>query len=269
MRCCSRRIVPCSSPSGPAAGASRVPRRASPWPASSSCRRRRRSSPRLAGLRSGPPKRAGEVAGVFHRPSPIAPPERQSLAMTYEPGYEIYEPPVRRPPRRRRSTLDSPVLAGALVVVVLGLVAAVFFVPGIRSPGARCIRPTLGCCHGSGPKRRPDVRPPDPQPRAHVPHLHGPGRRHAELDRPGSSTRRAAPSPGGTAAPIPSSTPWARATTRTRSASAGCCSSCPARSSTTPTRRRSRPAPRPDPTYRRPASITRCRNRCVRARAAA
>ena len=26
MRCCSRRIVPCSSPSGPAAGASRVPR---------------------------------------------------------------------------------------------------------------------------------------------------------------------------------------------------------------------------------------------------
>jgi hypothetical protein len=43
----------------------------------------------------------------------------------------IYEPPQRVRRRRRRSVLDSPILAGALVVVVLGLVAIVVLVPGV------------------------------------------------------------------------------------------------------------------------------------------
>lgn len=83
--------------------------------------------------------------------------------MTYEPGYEIYEPPVRRPPRRQRSTLDSPVLAGALVVVVVGLVAAVF-VPGLLSPGPDAsgrpsVAPTL-----PGPTIAPTFSRPTPSP---------------------------------------------------------------------------------------------------------
>ena len=84
--------------------------------------------------------------------------------MTYEPGYEIYEPPVRRPPRRRRSTLDSPVLAGALVVVVLGLVAAVLFVPGIRSPGPDAsARPSVAATE-AGPSVAPTFVRPTPSP---------------------------------------------------------------------------------------------------------
>jgi hypothetical protein len=42
-----------------------------------------------------------------------------------------YEPPERRRPRRRGSILDSPILAVALVVVVLGLAGAIVFMPGI------------------------------------------------------------------------------------------------------------------------------------------
>jgi hypothetical protein len=65
--------------------------------------------------------------------------------MTYEPIYDpVYDPPERRPPRRKRSTLDSPLLSAAIVVVVLGLVAAVFFVPGMLPPGpAASARPSL------------------------------------------------------------------------------------------------------------------------------
>jgi hypothetical protein len=43
----------------------------------------------------------------------------------------IYEPPQRVRPRRPRSVLDSPILAGALVLVVAGIVAAIVLVPGM------------------------------------------------------------------------------------------------------------------------------------------
>ena len=43
----------------------------------------------------------------------------------------IYEPPRRVRPRRQRSALDSPLLAGAAVLVVAGIVAAIVFVPGM------------------------------------------------------------------------------------------------------------------------------------------
>ena len=43
----------------------------------------------------------------------------------------IYEPPQRVRPRRPRSTLDSPILAGALIVVVLGIVGVIVLVPGV------------------------------------------------------------------------------------------------------------------------------------------
>jgi len=84
--------------------------------------------------------------------------------MTYEPGYEIYEPPERRPVRRRRSTLDSPLLSAGLVVVVLGLVAAVFFVPGLLAPGPDSssrpsIVPTV-----AGPTVTPTFARPTPSP---------------------------------------------------------------------------------------------------------
>jgi LysM domain-containing protein len=82
--------------------------------------------------------------------------------MTYEP---IYEPPERRPPRRQRSVLDSPVLSAALVVVVLGLVAAVFLLPGILSPsgpnqsGRPSVAPTV-----AGPSVAPTFVRPTPSP---------------------------------------------------------------------------------------------------------
>jgi Tfp pilus assembly protein FimV len=50
----------------------------------------------------------------------------------------IYEPPQRVRPRRPRSALDSPIVAGVLVLVVAGIVAAVVLVPGVLpsfSPG--------------------------------------------------------------------------------------------------------------------------------------
>jgi hypothetical protein len=43
----------------------------------------------------------------------------------------IYEPPPRVRPRRRRSALDSPILAAALILVVAGIVAVIVLVPGI------------------------------------------------------------------------------------------------------------------------------------------
>jgi hypothetical protein len=95
----------------------------------------------------------------------MAPVERQSLAMTYEPVYDpVYDPPERRPPRRQRSTLDSPLLSAALVVVVLGLVAAVFFVPGMLSPGpAASARPSVATTD-SGPSIAPTFVRPTPSP---------------------------------------------------------------------------------------------------------
>ena len=43
----------------------------------------------------------------------------------------IYEPPQRARRRRPRSALDSPILAGAVVLVVAGIVAAIVLVPGL------------------------------------------------------------------------------------------------------------------------------------------
>jgi LysM domain len=43
----------------------------------------------------------------------------------------IYEPPQRVRRRRPRSALDSPILAGALVLVVAGIAAVIVLVPGI------------------------------------------------------------------------------------------------------------------------------------------
>jgi LysM domain-containing protein len=43
----------------------------------------------------------------------------------------IYEPPQRVRPGRPRSTLDSPILAGALIVVVLGIIGVIVLVPGV------------------------------------------------------------------------------------------------------------------------------------------
>lgn len=43
----------------------------------------------------------------------------------------IYEPPQRVRPRRPRSTLDSPILAGAIILVVLGIIGVIVLVPGV------------------------------------------------------------------------------------------------------------------------------------------
>jgi len=43
----------------------------------------------------------------------------------------MYEPPRRVRPRRSRSALDSPILAGVLIVVVLGAIAVVVLAPGL------------------------------------------------------------------------------------------------------------------------------------------
>lgn len=85
--------------------------------------------------------------------------------MTYQPGYDpVYESPVRRPPRRQRSTLDSPLLSAAIVVVVLGLVAAVFFVPGMLPPGPDASsRPSI-VATVAGPTITPTFARPTPSP---------------------------------------------------------------------------------------------------------
>ena len=43
----------------------------------------------------------------------------------------IYEPPQRVRPRRPRSTLDSPILAGSIILVVLGIIGVIVLVPGV------------------------------------------------------------------------------------------------------------------------------------------
>jgi LysM domain len=43
----------------------------------------------------------------------------------------IYEPPQRVRPRRPHSTLDSPVLAGTIILVVLGFIGVIVLVPGV------------------------------------------------------------------------------------------------------------------------------------------
>ena len=107
-------------------------------------------------------------------------PERPSR-VTF--GAMTYEPPQRVRPRRPRSTLDSPILAGALVLVVAALVGAIVLVPGVL--------PSLGPGPGrsgaagqptatpAGPTPVVDLRPADAEPAAHLPHLPGEGRRHA------------------------------------------------------------------------------------------
>lgn len=45
----------------------------------------------------------------------------------------IYEPPERARPRRQRTILDSPIVAGAILLGVAGIVAAVLLVPGLLS----------------------------------------------------------------------------------------------------------------------------------------
>jgi len=82
--------------------------------------------------------------------------------MTYEP---IYEPPERQPQRRQRSTLDSPALSAALVIVVLGLVAAVVFLPGILSPsGPNASGRPSGAPTEAGPSVAPTFVRPTPSP---------------------------------------------------------------------------------------------------------
>ena len=83
----------------------------------------------------------------------------------------IYEPPERARPRRRRSLLDSPLVAGAVVLVVAGAVAAILLVPGLLpgidlGPGRSqsAVRPTAT---PAGPTpavtfARPTPSPPPP-----------------------------------------------------------------------------------------------------------
>jgi hypothetical protein len=74
----------------------------------------------------------------------------------------------RRPPRRPRSTLDSPWLAALLVVVVAGLVAAVLLVPGllptgVPTPTSSATVPSGGQA-SSGPSAAPTFVRPTPSP---------------------------------------------------------------------------------------------------------
>ena len=69
----------------------------------------------------------------------------------------IYEPPDRPRRRQPRSALDSPLLSALLVVVVVGLAAAIVFVPGVLSPAA----PTPAASFGQ-PTGTPVVTGPTP-----------------------------------------------------------------------------------------------------------
>jgi hypothetical protein len=80
----------------------------------------------------------------------------------------IYEPPQRVRPRRPRSTLDSPILAGALVFVVAGIVAAIVLVPGILpsfglGPGQSTLA-GLPTASPAGPTPVPTFARPTPSP---------------------------------------------------------------------------------------------------------
>ena len=68
----------------------------------------------------------------------------------------IYEPPQRVRPRRPRSALDSPIVAGALVLVVAGIVAAVVLVPGLL--------PSFGSGPGQSTAAGPAASPAGPTP---------------------------------------------------------------------------------------------------------
>ena len=80
----------------------------------------------------------------------------------------IYEPPERIRPRRPRSTLDSPILAGALVAVVAGIVAVIVLVPGILpsfgpGPGESTVA-GLPTASPAGPTPVPTIARPTPSP---------------------------------------------------------------------------------------------------------
>jgi hypothetical protein len=79
-----------------------------------------------------------------------------------------YEPPQRARPRRR-STLDSPWLAGLLVVVVLGLVGTLFVGPALFGSPAATQTGALGTSGvpgstAAGPSTAPTFSRPTPSP---------------------------------------------------------------------------------------------------------
>jgi Tfp pilus assembly protein FimV len=80
----------------------------------------------------------------------------------------IYEPPERPRRRTQRSILDSPALSALLVVVVVGLAAAIVFLPGILSPSGAA--PTASAAVGAGtpvatgPSAEPTFVRPTPSP---------------------------------------------------------------------------------------------------------
>jgi LysM domain len=79
-----------------------------------------------------------------------------------------YEPPQRARPRTR-STLDSPWLAGILVVVVLGLVGTIFVGPALFGAPAQTNTAVLPSASGpspspAGPTPRPTFARPTPSP---------------------------------------------------------------------------------------------------------
>lgn len=80
----------------------------------------------------------------------------------------IYEPPPRVRPRRPRSALDSPILAGGLVLVVAAIVAAIVLVPGLLpsfgpGPGQSTVA-GLPTASPAGPTPVPTFARPTPSP---------------------------------------------------------------------------------------------------------
>jgi hypothetical protein len=80
-----------------------------------------------------------------------------------------YEPPQRPRHARRRSALDSPWLAGLLVVVVLGLVGTLFIGPALfGSPGSSAVGALpsglLPSATTAGPSTEPTFQRPTPSP---------------------------------------------------------------------------------------------------------
>ena len=79
-----------------------------------------------------------------------------------------YEPPRRVRPRRPRSTLDSPILASAIVLVVAGIVGAIVLVPGLLpsfGPGpGQSSEAGLPTASPAGPSPVPTIARPTPSP---------------------------------------------------------------------------------------------------------
>jgi len=80
-----------------------------------------------------------------------------------------YEPPPRQRPKRRTTALDSPLLAGLLVVVVLGLVGTLFVGPklfGLPAATTTAALPSvlLPSATGAGPSVEPTFARPTPSP---------------------------------------------------------------------------------------------------------